>query len=241
MPLGIIIVGVVVAVALALWLCRRILFDGWSAPIALTKGDVYKRDLLIGIAVAVSILVGTYGRAQLRSEREARVNADIASLEDRTLTRQQVAGIAQALIRLREPTTSEQLVRINRALKTCATHRSCRVAFVQTVNRIVRSPAGKLFTPAPRDGGAPPVSPGKTVVVQGKPGPIGAPGMSGAMGKQGAPGKPGGPGQVNSNVVDGLDNRVADLEGALQSLVSHVQVLDKLVNVLCRLLTPSRC
>jgi hypothetical protein len=226
---------------LVMWLNRHILRQRYVEPVILTKGHVVLASALVGFAVASSIVVGAVGRSELRSEREARVQADIRSLADRTLTKRQVAGLAQAQVMLAEPSTKEQLARINGALKVCATHQSCRKAFVQTVNRIVRSPAGRLFTPAPRPGSTPPIPPPKTIIVQGRPGPMGAPGTSGTPGRQGAPGKPGGPGEVNSNIVDGLDNRVADLESALQSVVSRVQVLDKLVAALCRLLTPGKC
>jgi hypothetical protein len=199
--------------------------------------------VIVGMPVAAVCVALFFNYAQ----REANQRQDRARLTDlqrnvtdQILTRTQIAGIAQAQARLAQPSTREQLRRINRALMVCASHGSCRQAFVRTVNKIIRSPAGRLFTPAPKDGSVPP-PPTKTIIVQGTPGKTGAPGQNGRDGQAGLNGKQGGPGSVDSNIIDGLDNRVASLEGGLQSLVSHVAVLDRLVTALCRLLTPSKC
>lgn len=240
-----IIGGLSVAVLFVAWLFRRrwvpTLFDPLICPVVLKRWQLLVIVAMPVLAICVALFFNQAQRQDLNDLNRARIadlqrNIDLA--KDLIVTKQQVAQLVRQL----QPTTKEQLRKINHALKICATHVGCRREFVRTVNTIVRSPGGVGFIPAPK--GSSPIPPAQTIVVQGKPGPqgqAGTPGRDGQAGTTGAPGKPGGPGQVNSNIVDGLDNRVADLEGALQSLVSHVQVLDKLVNVLCRLLTPSRC
>lgn len=188
---------------------------------------------LVGLAVASSILVGAYARDQLQDERDARTAADIASLADRTLTRKQVADISNAMIRLARPTNAERNRRNLRALRDCVKSGECRRRLTDIVVRTL----------------APNMVPGTgpKVIVKGKPGtrgPQGLPGPAGPAGKDGTDGrtgKPGGTGAVDSNIIDGVDNRVAGLEQALRDVVSHVAILDKLVAVLCRVLTPGSC
>lgn len=222
---------------LVLWLHRRQLRASLRVPLRPpTRGDFVVFAALIGFAVALSIIVGAFARDQLQKERDQRVAADIASLEDRTLTRQQVAGISQAMIKLAMPSNAERNRRNLRALQSCVKSGQCRTLLTQIVVRTLQ--------PKTRGGAA------KTIIVEGQRGPAGPrgpqglPGPAGQGGQAGQPGragKPGGTGGVDSNIIDGVDNRVADLERALQAVVSHVAVLDRLVAVLCRVLTPGRC
>lgn len=227
------VIGAVFAAGLfVLWLNRQQIRTRLAQPMRpTTHGDFLVFAALIGAAVALSIIVGALARDSLRQEREARVSADIASLQDRTLTRQQVAGISQAMIRLAMPTNAERNRRNLRALQACVKSGQCRTLLTRIVVRTLK----------PMRGGD------RTLVIRGQPGrtgprgPQGLPGPSGKDGQAGRVGKQGGTGGVDSNVIDGVDNRVADLEQALQAVVSHVAVLDKLVAVLCRVLTPTRC
>jgi hypothetical protein len=240
-----IIGGLSVAVLLVAWLFRRrwipVMLEPLICPVVLKRWQLLAIVALPVLAICTSLAFNAHERTQRAADQRARI-ADVQRiLSEQILTRTQIAGIAQAQAKLAQPSTREQLRRINRALMVCAAHGSCREAFVRTVNKIIRSPAGRLFTPAPRDGSVPSVPPPKTIIVQGTPGKPGAPGQNGRDGQAGLNGKQGGPGEVNSNIIDGLDNRVASLEGGLQSLVSRVAVLDRLVTALCHLLTPSKC
>jgi hypothetical protein len=201
-------------------------FCNWAhGPVILRRGHLVALAVALTVPACTAMVVSLLGRVKLDNEIRHRIANEAAEIRDRQLTRQQVAGIAQAIARLQQPTTHEQLARINRALKVCAAHSRCRSAFVRTVNTIVRSPGGVGFVPAPTGNVPPPVT--KTVVVQGQPGATGAPGAMGAPGRDGQAGltgKPGGPGEVNSNIVDGLDNRVADLEHGLARVVQSLCV-----------------
>lgn len=219
---------------LVLWLNRKQIRTNMDQPMRpLKRRDFALFAGLVGLSIALAIIIGALARDSLRTEREQRVNADIASLQDRTLTRQQVAGISQAMIRLAMPTNAERNQRNLRALRDCVKSGECRTLLTKIVVRTL----------------APHTVPGatRTVIVKGKPGPRGPqglPGPAGPAGKDGTDGrtgKPGGAGAVDSNIIDGVDNRVASLEQALRDVVQHVTVLDKLVAVLCRVLTPTRC
>lgn len=204
---------------------------------------ILRRRHLVVFAVALTLpactamVVSLAGRVKLNDEIRARVAIDTRRIRDDQITRAQVAGIAQTQAMLLRPTLKERLRRINEALKACAEHETCRVEFVRTVNRIVRSPAGSSFTVAPPKGltrpPAPAPPPPRTIVV---PGPPAAAGKDGRDGKDGRPGK-----SVDSAVVDGLDNRIAGVEGLVQGLVGRIVPLEKLTAALCRLLTPGRC
>lgn len=228
-----ILVGAVLAGwVLVLWLHRKEIHANMNQPMRpLKRRDFAVFGGLVGLAIALAIIIGALARESLRAEREARVNADIASLQDRTLTRQQVAGISQAMIRLAMPTNAERNRRNLRALQSCVKSGECRTLLTKIVVRTL----------------APKTVPGaaSTVIVKGKPGPRGPqglPGPAGPAGRDGTHGRDGKPGgAVDSNIIDGVDNRVASLEQALRDVVSHVAILDKLVAVLCRVLTPTRC
>lgn len=237
MALRFVIVGVLLAGLLVLWLNRVHCQRWWHSRVILTNGTLSILTGLIGAAIAVSIVTSHLNRESLSKERRDRVAKDIASLQDRTLTKRQVAGIAQTVLMLARPSNAERNRRNLEALKTCVRSERCQKLLTQIVVRTLN------VKTVPR----PTRTSSRTLVVQGKPGktgargPQGVPGPAGRDGLDGIAGKPGGPGSVDSNVVDGLDNRVADLETALQSLVSRVEVLDRLVGLLCRLLTPGRC
>lgn len=225
--------AVFVAWILVLWLHRHHVRASMREVVTLTRGHLTIFAALIGFTVALSIIVGALARDSLRTEREQRVQADIASLQDRTLTRQQVAGIAQAMIKLTSPSDTERNRRNLEALQACVKSGECR--------RLLTTIVVRTLQPKTTKGAA------KTIVVKGQPGPRGPQGLpgpagqNGTNGQDGQAGKQGGTGTVDSNILDGVDNRVADLEKALQDVVSHVAILDRLVAVLCRVLTPTRC
>jgi hypothetical protein len=197
-----------------------------SHPVLLRRGHLIALAVAMTLPACTAMVVSLAGRVKLNSEIRTRLAEDTARITQDQLTRDQIAGIAQAQARLLQPSTREQLRRINMALRTCASHSSCRVAFVQTVNRIVRSPAGRSFTVAPPKAAvvapppaAAPVTVTKTVIV---PAPAAVPGKPGKPGRDGAAGAPGK--DVNSALLDGLDNRLANVEQGLARVVQALCV-----------------
>lgn len=192
-------------------------------PVLLRRGHLIALAVAMTLPACTAMVVSLAGRVKLNTEIRSRLTEDTTRLQREQLTSNQIAGIAQTQARLLQPSTREQLRRINMALKTCASHSSCRVAFVQTVNRIVRSPAGRSFTVAPPKAAvvppppaAAPVTVTKTVIV---PAPAAIPGKPGKDGAAGAPGK-----DVNSALLDGIDNRLANVEQGLARVVQSLCV-----------------
>jgi hypothetical protein len=184
-------------------------------------------------------------------QREANKRQDAAArtaLANRILDRQEIAGIAQAQAILLRPSNAERNRRNLVALKSCVKSGECRKLLTTIVVRTLE-PA---MVPIP--GSARPV---KTIIVHGKPGKTGATGATGAPGAAATvPSLASLRRQVDqlmgavrdlqsrktdSSIGNGLDNRLTDAERVLQSVVSHVAGLDKVVGLLCRVLTPGRC
>jgi hypothetical protein len=238
------VISFALAGALVLWLNRNNIHARLHRPVVMTGWHMVGFAGLVGFAVGISIVVGAIGRAEraktraeIRVERDARLNADLKSLEDRTLTRRQVEGISQAMIRLATPSNAERNRRNLVALKSCVRSQECRKLLTQIVVR--------TLTPKAMPG----EDSSRTIIVGGRRGPAGPagprgpqgePGPAGSSGSPGRAGKPGGPGAVDSNAVDGLDNRVADVERAVQGIVSRVDALQGLLRALCRVITPTK-
>jgi hypothetical protein len=231
------IAGVLLAIVLVLWLNRAHCKHWFEAPVILTRGTLSIIMFLVGMAVMTAIVTSHLNRESLKHERQARVAKDIASLNDRLLTKRQVAGIAQAMIALVRPTMAERNRRNLTALKTCVQSNECRKLLTTIVVQTI-DPRIVIGKPSSRT---------RTIVIEGKPGPggprgpQGLPGPAGKDGRNGGNGRNGTDGSVNSSIVDGLDNRVADLEHGLQSVVARIEPLQALVARLCHVLTPTRC
>lgn len=218
---GVLAFGVLVVVV-----AQRGPLRAWATcPIGpLRRGHLVIFAVMAALPACGAMVVSLAGRVKLNNEIRDRISEDTSRLKRDQLTVDRVAGIAQAQARLERPSERELLLRVNRALKACASDAGCRVAFVQTVNRIIRSPAGRSFTVAPPDmpvvappEPTPPVT--QTVVV---PPPPATPGKAGAQGPQGPSGAPGKP--VDSAILDGLDNRLVDVEHGLARVVSALCV-----------------
>jgi hypothetical protein len=239
MPPVFVLAGLGISLVLVAWLFRRRWLPWWHEPIVTKRWHLYVGALTGSLAIVVALGFNFQQReANARQDAAAR-----AALAARILDRQEIASIAQAQAILLRPSNAERNRRNLVALKSCVRSGECRKLLTTIVVRTLEP------TMVPGAKGSRPV---KTIVIRGKQGPVGpqgaqgVPGAAGSagrdgVGKTGAPGKPGGPGTVDSNVVDGLDNRVAGLESALQAVVSRVQVLDRLVALLCRILTPGKC
>lgn len=237
MPPVFVLAGIGISMVLVAWLFRRRWLPWWHEPIVTKRWHLYVGALTGSLAIVVALGFNL-------QQREANARQDAAArdaLASRILDRQEIAGIAQAQAILLRPSNAERNRRNLVALKSCVRSGECRKLLTTIVVRTLEP------TMVPGSGR----SRTRTIVIRGKPGPAGpvgpqgVPGSNGSagrdgVGRPGAPGKPGGPGEVNSNLVDGLDNRVADLESALSALLGRVAGLDGVVHALCRLLTPQR-
>jgi hypothetical protein len=220
--------GFAASVGLVLWLFRRRWLPRLQQPVVTKRWHLLLGAFMGSLAICLALVFN----AQQRSENHKR---DVAQ----TLTRRQVAGIARTVVRLERPTNADLNRRNLRALQSCVNSGACR-RLLTTI--VVRTLSPKVVVAGGKRT--------KTVVIAGEPGkagpagppgPAGVPGRPGVGGKQGAAGKPGGPGQIDSNIVDGLDNRVADVERGLVSILGRLDGLQRLVGALCHLLTPTRC
>lgn len=204
---------------------------GGNRPVILKAKHLRLAAALIGAMFMFVIITSHLNRESLKKERQARVNHDIESLQDRTLTKRQVAGIAQAMIMLARPSDAERNRRNLKALMSCQRSVECSGRLTTIVERTLRVRIPVKGT-----------SSSKTIVVAGKPGPVGPRGPQGLPGKDGrngGAGRNGTDGTVDSALVDGLDNRVADLEGALAAIVNRLGSVQGLLIALCRVIRPA--
>lgn len=247
MGLTIAVAGVVVALLVAAWLNRRTIAglrvrarERLARPVILTRGSLGVLMALVGIGLAATIVTSALNRRELSKEREARLEAVTAQLTDRAdlmRVKRDLERYARRQAALASPSTRELARRSRMALVACARSASCRTSFTRVVNQVLRVSPGGQLVPAPppldRDGetgrapqntpSAPPPPP--SAAVPGEQGPQGPPGQSGRPGRD-----------VDSSIVDGLDNRVADLEQGLARILGRLGVLD----AVCRLL-PAAC
>jgi hypothetical protein len=205
-----------------------------------SAGVFVRRHLLLaGVALVVvgsaSMAVALAGRIKLYE-----------AIRTQQITRGDVDAIAREQARLAQPSVKEQLRRIGMALDTCAGSSACRRKFVRTVNRVIRVTEGGTLQPRgarplrspqiPVPRSARPRAPSVTVIRPPVPPAVAVPGPAG---KDGAPGKTGprGPaGTVDSAILDGVDDRLSDVEHGLASLLSRFPGVERVLGVLCRTL-----
>jgi hypothetical protein len=206
-------------------------------PIAPTAGHYVLVSVLIGTVGAFAILVGALALDEFRHQRENRVADQLAF----TVTKSDVADLKrdlQAYARAQAPTDAEIADAVVYRLKVCLRTPACHGRIVRLINRVVRVTNNRIVqapdTMPPLPAALAPAD--RTTVVQGRP----VPGPRGAPGKDGRDGKPGRD-AIPGDLVPGLVDRIASAETKLQNVVARVDVLDRLVTGLCRLLTPSKC
>jgi hypothetical protein len=199
---------------------------------------------LLGFMFAFVIVTSHLNRESLKKERTERVSKDIASLRDRTLTKRQVAGIAQVIYRLQQPTPAERRAENLRNLRSilgCRPSGECQ----RIIDRIVERTLPRIE---------------RTTVVRSHPSQPAEPSRPGPRGPQGLPGMPSsvdlGPvraelrslrgairdlqsRKTDSPTLNGVDNRLAALEQGLASVLSRLEPLQRLVIALCRVLRPT--
>lgn len=231
---AIVLGGLTASLALVAWLFRRRWLIWFHCPVVTKRWHL----ILGALAGSLAICLALVFNFQQRSDNQARDIRARAALRDQILTHAEVAGIAQAIVALARPSDAERNRRNLKALMSCQRSPECSGKLTTIVERTlkVRIPLKGATSQ-------------RTVVRVGKRGPVGPPGPAGpvgpagqdGVGHQGNPGKPGGPGTIDSNVVDGLDNRVADLESALAAVVSRIDSLQGLISALCRVLGRPSC
>lgn len=231
---AIVLGGLTASLVLVAWLFRRRWLAWFHCPVVTKRWHL----ILGAFAGSLAICLALVFNFQQRSDNQARDVRARAALRDQILTRAEVASISQAMIALARPSDAERNRRNLKALMSCQRSPECSGKLTTIVERTLK-------VRIPLKG----AKPQRTVAIRGKRGPVGPPGPVGpagtpgrdGVGQQGSPGKPGGPGAVDSNVVDGLDNRVADLESALAAVVSRVDSLQSLISALCRVLGRPSC
>lgn len=226
MVLGALLVGV---------LFRHSLRAHLRQPVAFTVGHIALGGLLMGLLLGSVVYVSHLNRVELGKERQARVDEAFRTLQSQILTRTQVAAIGERLISLATPTNAERNRRNLVALKSCVMSEQCRRLLTTIVVRTLR-----VETPVKGATNT------RTIVIQGKrglAGPVGAQGPQGLPGTSGRDGGTGGNGKdgsVDSGLLDGIDNRLSDLERGLGNILAQVPGIQRLVGLLCKALPVCR-
>lgn len=215
-----VLIGVIVlasALVFVLFVVKGPLRSWARCPIVLRRGHLIVLAVGLTLPACIAMLVSLAGRVKLNDE-----------IRRSQITRSEVKSLAR-------PSIAEQLARINKAFKVCSSDERCRVAFVRTVNRVIRSPAGRLFTVAPpkapvvqppparSEPAPPPVT--KTVIVQAPPAaqpPAAAPAPAPRPPIPGKNGKAGKNAAIDSALLATLDHRLTDLEGVVGQLGTTV-------------------
>lgn len=186
--------------------------------------------MLFGSVVWVSHL----NRESLDRQRAALTAAEFRRVESEILTKREIRDIANRQAKLEAPTKAELARRSREALMACGRSAQCRASFTRVVNRVLRIEDGRLVPIPPRRGdrGTQPAERDEPAMEPRQPG---VPGRPGQPGPQGPPGTAGRAGRdVDSSVVDLLDNRLADVERGLGAVLARLPALNRLVDVLCR-------
>lgn len=212
---------------------------GLHHPVVLRRGHLFVAALVIVTTSGFGMTISLIGRHTLNTERDARLKLELSS----RVTEAQVADLVRGLkayaktqAELASPTTKELARRSSLALMACAKTARCRVQLTHVVNRVLRVRNG-VIVPAPGGGRTPGAqAPGPS----GGAGPQGSAGGTGPSGPAGPPGAQGQPGMdakpIDSGLLDGLDNRIHDVETGLGAILSRLTGLDRLVALLCRAL-----
>jgi hypothetical protein len=224
----------VIAAGLVIWLLRKELVRGWDRPVQFTKGRVMVRDAIMGGMLVAVIGFALWSVDRLNTEREARLDAELAQV----VTKQRLEAVerrTRAYARFLAPSERDVLEIVRRYRRICARSAECRRDFAASINqvlrvensRIVPAPQGSRPAPRPKGGAVNPVprpAPPPKIIPQqgppGKPGPQGPPGPAGR--------------DVDSALVDGLENRIADLERGLQALLGRIPGIERILALLCR-------
>lgn len=212
-----------------------------SVPVVFTRGHVALGGMLLGLLFGTVVYVSHLNRESLQRERAERTGAEFRRVEAEILTRNEIREIAMRQAKLEAPSRGELARRSRAALAACGRSSTCRTSFTRVVNRVLRIEGGKLVPIPPQRGdvGSPPAEGGSPrLPPKSSPGPAGRDGAAGPAGPAGRDGKPGR--SVDSGILDGLDNRLHDVEAGLASVLNRLVGLDKLLALVCKALPVCR-
>lgn len=248
--------GVLVVVTLAglvLLVARRKAFRKWRHQPIIIRGNHVL--VLLGVIIVASVYpmtISLIGRHKLNQERDARLKETVTAIERDAVTLAEVRDTARRQARLESPTNAELAKRSQAALVACGRTMRCRAQFTRVVNRVLRIRDGTIV-PAPSTGGkgtraqpspspAPtPRPPAPTVIT---PPARDDPRVSQLAAdvadlRDQVKALKAGKG-VDSGAVDGLDNRLADVERGLANILTRLPAIDRLVALLCKALPVCR-
>jgi hypothetical protein len=187
------------------------------------------------VAMSVDYLAGERDKKLAREQ----FAAEIRDIQRNELTRDQVSQAVRRIVKLEAPSEGDILRIVRRGIQACADNLAeCPVReFVRVLNRVlsVDLQTGKVRPmPAPQRA-SPPTGNSTTTVVR----PTTTVQETTTVTQPPPPADRGG--QLDSDVLRGTDEKVAALEDLVQGLaadvahvVSRVEVLDRLLDVLCR-------
>lgn len=214
----ILIVASLSAVSLALWLNRRRLMRDYDTRVEFTKGRVMIRDAIMGTMLVGMVLFVGWSIDKLDEERDARLRAETEQL----VTMDRLDSAERDLRRYARfiaPNERDILVLFRRYRIACSRSAECRRQFAASINRVLRVQNNRIVPAPGSDRATPPaVEPRPSIpATPGARGPQGFRGPPGPAGPRGETGRAGA--DVNSALVDGLDNRLAAVERGLGSLL----------------------
>lgn len=248
-------IGVLIVLALVVGvvlIARRDAFREWRHRPIIWRGNTVL--ILLGVLIvtgAYPMTISLIGRHRLSQERDARLRLELSSRVTQAQVDDLVKGLkayAKTQAELAKPTTKELARRSSLALMACAKTSRCRAQFTRVVNRVLRVTNGAIV-PAPGTDGAPGAQAPTPSGATGPQGSAGASGPAGAQGAQGTMGKPGKDAKpIDSGLLDRIDNglssaesTIATLLGRIDSLTGRLNVVERILGVVCKLLTPGKC
>lgn len=239
--LGIGLLTVLAIGALIVLIAKRRAFREWRhRPIILRGNHILVLLGVIIVASAYPMTISLIGRHNLNRERDARLvlalsgkttQTQLDALEAR-LERDRMAGERK----LRQ-SFSQRISTSLQQIKDCSHSGECKVGFARLIRTVVRvdPQSGDIIPAPPTTQRVPPAIvvprptvPPKVVTV---PGPAGKDGVNGRDGKDGAAGR-----SFDSAALDLVDNRLADVERGLASLLGRLPGIDRLLGLLCKAL-----
>lgn len=233
------LIGLIVLVVVAILAIAHRHRLGLIEPVILRRGHLFVAAVALVLVSGFAMTVSLIGRHNLNVERDARLQLALDSRVTQAQVDQLVRDLKAFAVRqaeLASPSTMELARRSSAALMACAKTSRCRAQFTRVVNRVLRIRDG-VIVPAPGSGrtpGARAPSPSGGAGPQGSAGGTGPAGAQGPPGTQGKPGKDARP--IDSGLLDGLDNRIHDVETGLGAILGRLTGLDRLVALLCRAL-----
>lgn len=174
---------------------------------------VLAQNLGYGVVTATALGLAILAITQLNTEREARLQQEIAALERDQFTKAEVQAIAKRTARLETPTAKETNRRVLRALDVCVKSGRCRRVLVRVLQ-------GEQGPPGPKGQTGPQGNRGPTGP-QGRRGAPAVRGPEGARGLKGETGSTGPEGRIDAELLRRLDDKLARVETSLACILRN--------------------